>query len=73
MRPSDHETAKLVEHVWRTNVQGSSVVILRNGNILDVSARFPTMTDLLNADIVDAIDEEERRDLRIEPLLRQIA
>lgn len=42
------ENAKLVGRVWRQDVAGPSVVCLIGGRIVDVSHRFPTMTDLIN-------------------------
>ncbi len=44
--PRGHENAALVGRVWRPDVSGPSVVALRQGRVVDLSARTPTMTDL---------------------------
>lgn len=46
MLPNDSHRAKLVGRVWRA--EGPSVVCLRTGRLYDITASFPTMTDLLN-------------------------
>lgn len=51
MLPANPDTAKLVGRVWRSDIDGPSVVILRDGDLIDVSATYPTMTDLLDADV----------------------
>jgi fumarylacetoacetate (FAA) hydrolase family protein len=63
MLPINHETAKLVGRVWRADVNGPSVVVLRGEELIDVSARFPTMTDLLNANIAGSFDSLEGENL----------
>ena len=63
MLPINHETAKLVGRVWRADVNGPSVVVLRGGHIIDVTASFPTMTDLLNAGIAGSFDSLEGENL----------
>jgi fumarylacetoacetate (FAA) hydrolase family protein len=63
MLPANPETAKLVGRVWRTDVNGPSVVILKGGNVIDVSATYPTMTDLLNADVAGRFDSLTGEDL----------
>jgi fumarylacetoacetate (FAA) hydrolase family protein len=47
--PDDAAQATLAGRVWRPDVNGPSVVAIRNGEILDVSAKFPTMRDLCEA------------------------
>lgn len=47
--PSDAASATLVGRVWRTDKDGPSVVVVRNGEIVDITASEPTMTDLINA------------------------
>lgn len=63
MLPINADTAKLVGRAWRKDVQGPSVVLLRGGQIIDVSARYPTMTDLLNADVAAQFDTLAGEDL----------
>ncbi len=47
--PIDAENATLVGRVWRSDNAGPSVVVIRNGNVFDITASEPTMTDLINA------------------------
>jgi fumarylacetoacetate (FAA) hydrolase family protein len=44
--PEDAEKATLVGRVWRPDVGGPSVVALREGKLVDITAAFPTMRDL---------------------------
>ncbi|MCC6718920.1 MAG: fumarylacetoacetate hydrolase family protein [Acetobacteraceae bacterium] len=44
--PDDHATATLAGRVWRPDVDGPSVVAIRNGAAIDVTAVFATMRDL---------------------------
>ncbi len=48
--PVDSDVATLVGRVWRPDVNGPSVVTLRDGNLFDITAAAPTVTDLINAD-----------------------
>ena len=48
--PKDAAEATLVGRVWRPDVAGPSVVVLRQGRLVDISAAFPTMRDLCEAD-----------------------
>jgi fumarylacetoacetate (FAA) hydrolase family protein len=48
--PSDHEHAALVGRVWLPAVQGPAVVAIRAGKLIDLSARFPLLSELLEAD-----------------------
>jgi fumarylacetoacetate (FAA) hydrolase family protein len=45
--PVDAGSAILVGRVWDPAVAGPSVIAVRDGVILDLSARFPTMRDLI--------------------------
>ncbi|MHA1525311.1 MAG: fumarylacetoacetate hydrolase family protein [Alphaproteobacteria bacterium] len=46
--PVDHEAATLVGRAWRPDVGGPSVVVVRGGEIIDITSReIPTMRDLL--------------------------
>jgi fumarylacetoacetate (FAA) hydrolase family protein len=47
--PADWPHACLVGRVWRPDLQGPSVVVVRDGALLDISATFPTMHDLCEA------------------------
>ncbi len=44
--PDDAGQAVLAGRVWRPDVAGPSVVAVREGELVDVSAMFPTMRDL---------------------------
>jgi fumarylacetoacetate (FAA) hydrolase family protein len=44
--PADARTALLAGRVWRPEVHGPSVVIIRDDNIIDISSVFPTMRDV---------------------------
>ena len=48
--PEDAATAALAARVWRPDVGGPSVVAVRDAAAFDISARFPTMRDLCEAD-----------------------
>jgi fumarylacetoacetate (FAA) hydrolase family protein len=47
--PVDVENATLVGRVWRSDNEGPSVVVIRDGNVVDITASEPTMTELINA------------------------
>jgi len=47
--PTDAAVATLVGRAWRTDKDGPSVVVVRNGEIVDITASEATMTDLINA------------------------
>lgn len=44
--PEDFERAALVGRVWRSDVDGPSVVTVRDGLLVDVTESFPTVRDL---------------------------
>src|SRR5690348_12355890 len=44
--PQDGAQAVLVGRVWRPDCAGPSVVTLRDGAVIDVTAAFPTVRDL---------------------------
>jgi fumarylacetoacetate (FAA) hydrolase family protein len=44
--PADAADALLVGRVWRPDVGGPSVVVVRNGALVDITAAFPTVRDL---------------------------
>jgi len=45
--PSDHQRAALVGRAWLPAVQGPAVITIRQGKVIDITRRFPVMTDLL--------------------------
>jgi len=47
--PTDWPLGCLVGRVWRPDVQGPSVVVVRDGALLDISETFPTMRDMCEA------------------------
>jgi len=47
--PEDLPYALLAGRVWRDDLQGPAVVVVRGGEVVDVTARFPTSADLLDA------------------------
>ncbi len=47
--PEDAATAALAGRVWRPDVAGPSVVALRDGELIDITATYPTMRDLCEA------------------------
>lgn len=44
--PLDHNEATLLGRIWRPELQGPSVVTVRNNMVLDVSASYPTARDV---------------------------
>jgi fumarylacetoacetate (FAA) hydrolase family protein len=48
--PDDAARATLAGRVWRPDVGGPSIVAVRDDALLDVSASFPTIRDLCEAD-----------------------
>ena len=48
--PDDAAQAALVGRIWRPDVGGPAVVAVRGGDLVDISATFPTMRDLCEAD-----------------------
>jgi fumarylacetoacetate (FAA) hydrolase family protein len=44
--PADADRASLVGRVWRPDVKGPSVVTIRGDDVIDITAAFPTMTEL---------------------------
>lgn len=47
--PDDATRATLAGRIWRPDVGGPSVVVVRDGNLLDISKTFATMRDLCEA------------------------
>ena len=52
--PADLADALLVGRVWRNDVNGPSVVVVRNGEVFDITAQAATVSDLLDRDDVAA-------------------
>ncbi len=44
--PADADYATLLGRIWRPELQGPSVVTVRNGMVIDISARYPTARDV---------------------------
>ena len=44
--PDDHTVAPLAGRAWRPDVAGPSVIAIRNGEAVDITAAFATMRDL---------------------------
>lgn len=57
------KSAKLTGRVWRPEHSGPSVVILRNGRIVDITKSMPTMTQFLNANPSELFDTIEGEDI----------
>ena len=47
--PDDAAHASLAGRIWRPELLGPSVIAIRDGAVLDISAAFPTMRDLCEA------------------------
>ena len=47
--PEDRFSGALAGRVWRPDVEGPSVVAIREEGVIDVSKTFPTMRDLCEA------------------------
>ena len=47
--PQDGTQGALLGRIWRPEVQGPSVVALRNGMVVDISASYPTVRDVCEA------------------------
>ncbi len=47
--PADGMEGALAARIWRPDVSGPSVVALREGMVIDITATFPTMRDLCEA------------------------
>lgn len=56
MLPIDSAQARLVGRVWRPEVAGPSVVLVRKGEVIDITSKYPTMSDLLAVDAVSVFD-----------------
>jgi fumarylacetoacetate (FAA) hydrolase family protein len=48
--PADLSDALLVGRVWRNDVNGPSVVVVRQGEVFDITAQAATVSDLLDHD-----------------------
>ena len=53
--PADAGRALLIGRVWRDSVNGPSVVVVRQGEVIDISAHAPTMSGLLERDDLLAV------------------
>ncbi len=50
MLPESHEKARLVGRVWRADLSAPSVVIIRNGEVIDVTNSVISVSDFLDND-----------------------
>lgn len=57
--PEDAADSMLVGRVWRPDVQGPAVVVVRDTELVDVSATWPTMRDLCETADASAIARAE--------------
>lgn len=48
--PTDWQRATLIGRVWLPAVEGPAVVVVRDGEVIDCTARFATLSQLLNTD-----------------------
>lgn len=56
--------ARLIGRVWRADVEGPAVVIVRNGHLIDITSIVVTVSDFLeNEDVVKVFDTAEGEDL----------
>jgi fumarylacetoacetate (FAA) hydrolase family protein len=46
--PDDADAACLVGRIWRPDLDGPSIVVLRKGRLIDITATVTTMSDLTN-------------------------
>ena len=58
--PEDHERAALVGRVWRPDVGGPAVVVVRGVEVVDISAAAPTVRDLGEAPMPAALAHDAR-------------
>ena len=61
--PRDAAQATLVGRVWRPELDGPSVVALRDGQLFDVTTSFPTVRDLCEAEEPAAALQEAKGEL----------
>ena len=62
--PINSSEATLIGRVWRPDIEGPSVVILRDGNLIDITDTKPTMTDLINDSVpAETVHDADGKDL----------
>jgi fumarylacetoacetate (FAA) hydrolase family protein len=62
--PADSARATLAGRVWRPDVQGPAIVVIRDGMVFDISRAFATMRDLCETpDPADALRKAEGQPL----------
>ncbi|MFN3004427.1 fumarylacetoacetate hydrolase family protein [Mycolicibacterium wolinskyi] len=70
--PADHQRATLVGRLFRADVGGPSVVTVRDGELVDITATFPTMRDVAeHSDPAGAVNSAAGE--RIGPLAEALA
>lgn len=69
--PTDWQRATLIGRVWLPAVEGPAVVVVRDGEVIDCTSRFATLSQLLNSDSpLQAVRDAQGPSLgRIEALL----
>jgi fumarylacetoacetate (FAA) hydrolase family protein len=69
--PADLSDALLVGRVWRNDVNGPSVVVVRQGEVFDITAQAATVSDLLDHDDAAAFARAARGESlgRVEALI----
>lgn len=61
--PYDHERATLLGRVWRPGaVSGPCVVVIDDGEVFDITASHPLMSELLNSENPSAMAKTARRE-----------
>ena len=67
--PADGFAGALAARVWRPEVDGPSVVAIRETGVFDISAAFPTMRDLCEtpspAEALRAAEGPDRKSTRL--------
>ncbi|KAB2683798.1 hypothetical protein [Brucella pseudogrignonensis] len=56
MRPDSHEKASLVGRVWRADLSAPSIVIIRDGEMIDVTNSVISVSDFLGNDLEARFD-----------------
>lgn len=66
--PDDAEESILIGRIWDPGVEGPSPIVVRDGDVFDISAEFPTIRDVCElpdpAAVVSRLDGRMGRQLR---------
>lgn len=72
MLPDSLQNARLVGRVWRADIAAPSVVILRNGRLIDVTDSVKSMADFLDNDPASLFDGLQGEDIgRLQDFVQQ--